>query len=120
MPYLIHYHNGTAISHIELTEQVSIGRDETNDIHVADATMSARHAVVERSDSGGFQIRDLGSTNGVLVKGRKVQQSPLSDGDIVMVGTHEWQFAETIPEPLQQTARIRKSWIPGVYYTSDE
>lgn len=119
MPFLIHYHNGTPISHIELEDYLSIGRGDDNTLQLADATVSTQHACVEKTDGGRFRMRDLGSTNGILYRGEKVAERLLDDGDLLVIGTHELEFVAVLPEPLQKTARIRKSWIPGVYYTSD-
>lgn len=119
MPYLIHFHNGSAISHIELGEQLTIGRGTENALQVADATVSTEHARVERAADGSFHIRDMGSTNGVLFRGERIGEHRFVDGDYVTIGTHEFQFLETLPEPMQATAKIRKSWIPGIYYTTD-
>lgn len=119
MPYLIHFHNGSAISHIELGEKLTIGRGTGNELQVADATISTEHACIEREQGGGYRIRDMGSTNGVLIKGERITEQLLADGDYVVIGTHEFQFLHTLPEPMQATARIRKSWIPGIYYTTD-
>lgn len=119
MPFLIHYHNGTAIAHVDIGGPLTIGRAESNDLHIADTTISSEHAIIEPGEQGSVCIRDLGSTNGILFQGDKISERRLQDGDIVMIGTHEFQFVHKLPEALQQTARIRKSWIPGIYYTSD-
>lgn len=119
MPYIIHYHNGNAIAHRELGERLTIGRGDGNDLQIDDATISGQHAVIEQTDGGGFEIRDLDSTNGILYRGEKVRQRTLSDGDYVVIGTHDLQFVANLPEPLVRTTRIRKSWIPGIFYTSE-
>lgn len=119
MPYIIHYFNGSPITHRELKETLTIGRADGHDLQIDDATVSGDHAIIECRREGGFQVKDLGSTNGVFYKGRKVESQELNDGDFITLGTHELQYVDILPEPLQRTSRIKKSWIPGVFYTSE-
>ena len=116
MPYIIHHYNGDPISHFILEDKLSIGRREDNDIQIDDVTLSAEHALFERCEAG-FQVKDLDSTNGLLYKGEKIYSRLLVNGDYVMMGTHDLEFVEQLPDTLEKTAKIRKSWIPGVYFT---
>ena len=118
MPYIIQHHNGSAITHIELRDKLTIGRSENNDLQIDDATISNSHAVIELRADGCCHIWDLDSTNGVLYGGRKIRQQQLRDGDFVMVGTHDLQYVSRLPDPAIETTKIKKSWIPGVFYTA--
>jgi hypothetical protein len=69
-----------------------IGRSKSVDCVLADPNVSRRHAELRRSDSGDWQIVDLGSTNGVKVNGRRVSSTRLSPGDQVTLGTTTFQF----------------------------
>ena len=53
--------------------------------------MSRRHAEIEYVDSQ-FRIRDLGSTNGTRVKGGRVDEHRLVDGDVISLGGAEIRF----------------------------
>ncbi|ACR14184.1 ATPase [Teredinibacter turnerae T7901] len=33
------------------------------------------------------------------------------------VGTHDFEFLVDLPTGLERTLKIKKSWIPGIYYT---
>jgi len=71
----------------------TIGRSRDCDIVLADANVSRRHAQVLPAVAGGWTIADLGSTNGVLVNGRKIAGSEqLSGGDRIALGTAEIAF----------------------------
>ena len=48
-----------------------IGRDARAGIIIPDGSVSTRHATIERV-TGGWRVRDLGSTNGTLVNGRGI------------------------------------------------
>lgn len=116
MPYLRHYANGAPIGAIELTESISIGRADDNTIVLQDGTVSSHHAQVEkRGDT--YLMVDNNSTNGIQFKGKKVPEHAFSNNDIVTIGTHDFEFVHTLPQEFDQTLKIKKSWIPGVYYT---
>ena len=68
-------------------DSVIIGRDDTSDIALPDASVSRAHARISRDELGKWSITDLNSTNGTSVNGRKVSSSRLSYGDQVTVGT---------------------------------
>jgi two-component system, cell cycle response regulator len=67
------------------TGPTSVGRLETSDLFLADASVSRRHARFV-SESDGFRIEDLGSSNGTYVNGERVTQHWLREGDIVELG----------------------------------
>lgn len=64
----------------------SIGRHTDSALHVDDSTVSSRHAVIERLGAA-LIVRDLGSTNGTFVNGRRVADfHPIGDGDLLQFG----------------------------------
>lgn len=69
---------------------IIIGRGTDADLRINDPGVSRRHAEI-RIHPGETRpqvsIADLGSTNGMLVNGRKVEQASLEDGARVQVGT---------------------------------
>jgi Protein of unknown function (DUF3662)/Inner membrane component of T3SS, cytoplasmic domain len=69
-----------------------IGRSRDCDIVLADGNISRRHAEVRPTDSG-WAVNDLGSTNGVLLNGRRIEGTgPLRPGDRIELGTTELRF----------------------------
>ena len=69
-----------------------LGRSRDCDIVVGDANVSRHHAEI-RPAGDGWTIADLGSTNGVLVNGRRARGAvPLAAGDQVELGTSTLQF----------------------------
>ena len=66
-----------------------IGRGSEADLRVNDPGVSRRHAEIRVFPGEGapsVSIVDLGSTNGMLVNGARVQQATLEDGATVKVG----------------------------------
>lgn len=79
----------------ELTQPVAVmGRSRDCDIVVADLNVSRRHAEV-RLEDGAHWLVDLGSTNGTLVNGKKVNRVKLESGDRIEVGSTELTFERT-------------------------
>jgi pSer/pThr/pTyr-binding forkhead associated (FHA) protein len=75
-------------------EWTRIGRSLAADIRFDDATVSRRHALVV-SQAEGVRVLDDRSLNGVYVNGRRVEWSPLADGDEIVVGRHTIHFMDT-------------------------
>jgi hypothetical protein len=72
---------------------IVIGRGAEADLRINDPGVSRRHVEirVHQRDPGGHgppevSVVDLGSTNGMLVDGHKVQQATLADGGTVKIG----------------------------------
>jgi hypothetical protein len=72
-------------------EWTRIGRSLAADIRFDDPTVSRRHALIVRQPDG-LRVLDDRSLNGVFVNGERVEWSPLSDGDEIVVGRHHLHF----------------------------
>lgn len=71
-----------------------LGRSRECDVTVDDANVSRRHAEV-RPSGGRWIVRDLGSTNGVKVNGRRIEGAQsLNPGDVIEVGRSRLTFEE--------------------------
>jgi hypothetical protein len=69
-----------------------IGRSRDCDIVLGDGNVSRRHAEVVPTPEG-WAVKDLRSTNGVLLNGRRIDGSaPLRPGDRIELGTTELRF----------------------------
>jgi hypothetical protein len=67
-----------------------IGRGSEADLRINDPGISRRHAQIRVNPAGqGLQIDivDLGSTNGIMVNGHKVQQAALREGARIEIGS---------------------------------
>ena len=62
-----------------------IGRGTEADIRLPDTGVSRKHVDIVL-ESGTATVEDLGSTNGTLVNGRRVNRQALSDGDVIRIG----------------------------------
>ena len=69
-----------------------IGRNADNDIVLSDVKVSRHHAVITASGTA-FVITDLGSVNGVRVRGERIDpRAELLDGDRIRIGDQEFTF----------------------------
>ena len=66
--------------------EVSIGRDSSNQLWVADPSLSRKHCVLVPDGKGEFSIRDLKSRNGTLVNGVPIEQQQIRHGDQIFIG----------------------------------
>jgi len=69
----------------------TIGSVAGNTVLLTDTGVSRKHIGIKRVD-GGYELADLGSTNGVYVNGEKVARRKLEVGDVIRVGTTEIVF----------------------------
>lgn len=68
---------------------ILIGRANDADLRLDDPGVSRRHAevrVIETATGPRVSLHDLGSTNGVLVNGKRVEQATLADGAAIRIG----------------------------------
>jgi pSer/pThr/pTyr-binding forkhead associated (FHA) protein len=79
-------------------DSTRIGRSLAADIRFDDATVSRRHAIIA-SEQSGVRVLDDRSLNGVRVNGRRVDSSPLTDGDEILIGRHALYFLDTAAVP---------------------
>ena len=80
-------------------ERTIVGRGPGVDRAFDDPSMSRQHAAIEFSGRG-FRIRDLGSTNGILVNGAAVKTAELHHGDTVEIG--EQRFVVVVEERVAE------------------
>ena len=96
-------------------QKVNLGRGSDNDIVIDDGSASVKHAAMERID-GGYQLRDLGSTNGIKLDGERKEIIPLRHGLTVKIGDVSFDFTLTEEErealarekPQQESPIVRE------------
>lgn len=71
--------------------KLTIGRDPESDIFLNDLTVSRDHAVLQIAE-GQVTVHDEASLNGTCVNGVIVDTAPLSDGDVLQIGTFQMVF----------------------------
>jgi len=84
MARIILRHEGHT-SEYQITGVTTIGRQSTNDIVVLTEKASRQHARITPSGKQ-FVLEDLGSSNGTLVNGIRIQRHTLENGDEIRIG----------------------------------
>jgi Protein of unknown function (DUF3662)/FHA domain len=74
-----------------------IGRGSDVDVQLPDTGVSRRHGELLLQPTGWHVYRDLGSTNGSRVNGRKVHEATLQDGDRIEVGRSVLVYHHPVP-----------------------
>ncbi len=101
-------------------DEISIGRKEGNTIRLTERNISRSHAQLRRAN-GGFVLRDLGSYNGVLVNGQRIEgESTIKAGDQIKLGDYLMAVESDQPavvdakpvSPIPPTGRVPSSPIP--------
>ncbi len=79
----------------------TLGRDPTNAVAVADASVSRKHCLLRQEEDGRFQLKDLDSRNGTLVNGLAAKEQWLRHGDEIATGDSVFLFLlEDEDQPL--------------------
>jgi hypothetical protein len=105
--------------------EISIGRDISNDVVISDSEISRKHARLILQ-SGGYVLEDLGSTNGTFVNGQRLMGPHLlRPGELIMLGenvslTYEPGFDQdatmvSSPGPRPGTAEVFSQPPPRPY-----
>lgn len=110
MARLILTHEGAVIREYKLeNERTTVGRKPNNDIQLEDPTVSGDHAVFLNLKH--FYVEDLGSTNGVVLNGKRITKRQLNNGDVVRIGRHEFKFVDENSGQFEQTVMIPAATI---------
>jgi adenylate cyclase len=95
----------------ELAAFNSIGRHPDNTIQILDRIISKEHAQVQRSPDGRYLLRDLRSLNGTYVRGDRVSERYLEDGDEITMGSTRLLFVDKVGD---DDALHRVTIAPGL------
>ena len=93
-------------------EQITIGRDVSNDIVINDPESSRQHLRLRRRRGGGYELEDLGSTNGTFVNGQRLSGTrTLRNGDMLGLGETVTLAYERVPG-TEGVAALGSPWSP--------
>ena len=97
--------DGTQSFDLKMNAPLIVGRAPTCDLSVADPTISRRHAELV-VDEDQVTLRDLGSSNGTFVNGRKVAAATLEVDDLIAFGKVAFRLATYVPTPTASTMAV--------------
>ncbi len=79
----------------ELAAFNSIGRHPDNTIQILDRIISKEHAQIQRLSDGAFLLRDLQSLNGTFMRGDRISELRLNDGDEITMGSTRLLYVDS-------------------------
>jgi len=96
-----------------VSSMVTVGRDPMADIVIADPEVSRQHARLTRTAEG-YEIQDLGSTNGTFVDGQRLTGDPvrLQAGQAISMGTNVTLVFEAAADPMATVVSEPELEIP--------
>ena len=78
---------------IDPGQSIVLGRDQDIDVPLDDSRVSRRHARLRVDANGTATIEDLGSTNGTVVNGRRIEgPTVVHEGDAISIGNTRVTF----------------------------
>lgn len=108
----------------ELKEgEIQIGKGPRNDVVMADAAVSAAHAII-RGEGEKYTITDIGSRNGTFVNGERLSEArQLHHGDVIGMGLSKLTFrftdyTETGAVELDKVSTAGKRTVPPLTQAS--
>jgi len=91
-------------------EEVVVGRGEKADIQIFEDELSRRHCAFYRRE-GVVRVRDLKSSNGTSVNGKRVKNAPLRDGDEVGLGDLQFTFTTVREGRRPSTTTVSAAFV---------
>ena len=86
---------GKAVAELHLVPgRKVIGRTPDNDLQIDSKFISRHHCQLVTGSDGITVIEDLNSTNGIVVRGKRMRRHTLRDGDVVVIGQHEILYVD--------------------------
>ena len=80
-------------------DQVSVGRDASNELCLADKVVSRKHCSIQHVGEQ-YEIIDLDSHNGTFVNGLPIRRKAIEHGDTIRTGNSEFVFLTHEGEPV--------------------
>jgi DNA-binding NtrC family response regulator len=89
-------------------DELSVGTAPTNQLVLTDPTVSRHHLTITAT-AGGFQLRDLSSTNGTFLAGYRVELGYIDSGALIQAGETTVRF-DALEERVSQPLSERESY----------
>ena len=71
-----------------------VGRTPDNDLQIDSKFISRHHCQLITGSDGITVVEDLNSTNGIVIRGKRVRRHTLRDGDVISMGQHEMLYVD--------------------------
>ena len=86
---------GKAIAELHLLPgRKVVGRTPDNDLQIDSKFISRHHCQFVTASDGTTVVEDLNSTNGLVIRGKRVRRHTMRDGDVISMGQHELLYVD--------------------------
>ena len=107
--------NTNLLSKLKEKSIIYIGRGEEADLVLDHPTISRVHALIEKKSDSVFFIKDLGSTNGTFLNGKRVTSATMfTDEDVIFIGRFKLTL-KAAAKDLSREIAIRADRIIKVF-----
>ncbi len=96
-----------------MSKFLKIGRDRSNDIIINDPRVSRNHAIITPLENGNYELKDLGSTNGTFVNGKKITKLTITARDKIQIASSNLNWEDAIQKILQKDRKTEINEEPG-------
>ena len=123
MASIIQTVEGVVANKFDIESGLKFGRSSDNQVHIDDLEVSTKHAqIICDADNEGnpiYFLEDLHSTNGTFINEEKIQKQQLHHKDNIRIGWNIFTFIDKEEVDYEKTREVKKSWIPGIFYSKD-
>ena len=115
MKSILQFGDGTAnVSTYELVEEeIAIGRAQKCHIVLEDKRSSRKHSLICKQ-GGDWLLKDLGSANGTLVNGSRIDEHVLVSGDMIQIGDTTFYY-----QIVQANYEVKKDQFIQITHSSE-
>lgn len=94
--------------HVFQEDAVIVGRNVENTIQLPSPRVSRRHCRFERDEEGAWSLQDMGSSNGTLLNGERIEGAEVVSGDVVWIGPFRITVTilDGVDSPLPRSRRM--------------
>src|SRR6185295_9986332 len=93
-------------------DEVSLGRHPSNDLRLADPSVSRHHCLLRRTE-GGWRAADLESRRGTFVNGLPVRERDLAHGDFLVIGESTFLVSLRVEDSGSSGGEAEDSGLAG-------
>ncbi|MBU1220998.1 GAF domain-containing protein [Myxococcota bacterium] len=90
----------------DLKDYTTIGRMPRNTIQILDRILSKVHAQIVKLKDGRYLIKDLGSLNGTYIRGQRITEYILEDGEEIAMGSTLLRFVSSADQKPAKDVEI--------------
>ncbi|MBI2898901.1 MAG: FHA domain-containing protein [Planctomycetes bacterium] len=110
VPFLVVTYAGGKREELPLISTISVGRSPEANVAINDLRLSRKHFQVEKRGESWY-LKDLGSSTGTLVGGKRVAEARLSPLDTITAGETTFQYMVRMVDTTDTSRKVKVSVV---------